>query len=98
MPFPLDAHLQRLRKFWYANARKIVIGAVGGTIIFLGILSIVTPVPTTLVFFLGFALLASEFLWAKRFVRRGKAYLKDKLPDTQAPRIDRLFRKVAHHS
>jgi hypothetical protein len=98
MPPPLDAHVQRLRKFWYANARKIVIGGTGGSIILVGVVTIVTPVPSSPVFALGFAILATEFLWAKRFVRRGKAYLKGKLPAAHAARIDRLFKGVAHHS
>ena len=98
MPFPFAAHQERLRKFWYANARKIVIGGVGGSIIVVGFVTIVTPAPSSPVFALGFAILATEFLWAKRILRRAKAYLKDKLPTAHAARIDRLFSAVARHS
>jgi tellurite resistance protein TerC len=94
----LVAHWHRLRKFWYTNARKIVIGAVGGSIILLGILSEVTPAPSTLLLCLGFAVLANEFVWAKRFLKHAKAFLKKKLPDKHANRIDRLFAWVARHS
>jgi hypothetical protein len=94
----LDGHRQRLRKHWYKHAHKIVVGGVGGTIIFLGIISVVTPVPTSLTLGLGFAVLATEFLWAKRIIRRAKVYLKDKLPDAQGGRIDRIFAHVSRHS
>jgi len=94
----LVAHWHQLRKFWYANARKIVFGAVGGSIILLAILSEVTPAPSTLLFLLGFAVLSNEFVWAKRFLKQAKAFLKKKLPDKHATRIDRLFAWVARHS
>ena len=94
----LEGHRQRLRKHWYKNAHKIVVGGVGGTIIFLGILTVVTPIPTSLTLGLGFAVLGTEFLWAKRIIRRAKVYLKDQLPDAHADRIDRLFAGVARHS
>jgi len=94
----LDGHRQRLRKHWYKHAHKIVVGSVGGTIIFLGVLTVVTPIPTSLTLGLGFAVLGTEFLWAKRVIRRTKVYLKDKLPDTQGDRIDRVFAGVSRHS
>jgi len=94
----LDGHRQRLRKHWYKHAHKIVVGGVGGTIIFLGVLSVVTPVPTSLTLGVGFAVLGTEFIWAKRIIRHAKAYLKEHLPDAQAGRIDRLFAHVSRHS
>jgi tellurite resistance protein TerC len=94
----LDGHRQRLRKHWYKHAHKIVVGGVGGTILFLGVLTVVTPIPTSLTLGVGFAVLGTEFLWAKRIIRRAKIYLKEQLPDTQSGRIDRLFAHVSRHS
>jgi len=91
----LVGHKERARKFWYRNARKIVIGGTGGTIVFIGAIFVIVPGPPgTPTVALGFTVLATEFLWAKRFLKNSKAYLKDKLPDSQGPRINRIFARV----
>ena len=87
----LIGHKERARKFWYRNAHKIVMGMVGGSILIIGIAMIVLPGPATLFIPLGIALLGTEFIWAKRFLRRSKSYLKEKLPDYQGPRINKIF-------
>ena len=91
----LTAHRERLRKHWYKNAHRIVIGVAGGSILLIGIILIFIPgPPATLTMAMGIALLGTEFLWAERFLKRSKAYLKDKLPDSQGGRINWLFAKA----
>jgi len=86
---------EQVRLFWAHNAGRIVIGLVGGTFVLLGIIFFIFPgLPATLTMTLGFTVLASEFLWARRFLRKSKAYLKEKLPDSQTPRINRIFTRV----
>jgi len=51
-------------------ARKIVVAIVGGTVVLLGIVLFLTPGPATLVIPLGLAILATEFVWARRVLKR----------------------------
>jgi tellurite resistance protein TerC len=51
-------------------ARKIVVAVIGGTVLLLGLALIVLPGPAFVVIPLGLAILASEFLWARRLLRR----------------------------
>lgn len=56
------------------QGRRLIIAVVGFTVIVLGIAMLVTPGPGWLVIFLGLSLLAVEFVWARRLLKR----LKDK--------------------
>lgn len=48
-------------------ARKFFIGLIGGTVLLLGIIMIVTPGPAVIVIPVGLAILATEFAWAKHY-------------------------------
>ena len=52
--------------------RRFLIGAVGISVVLIGLVMIVLPGPAILVLPLGFAILASEFAWARRVWRRGR--------------------------
>lgn len=54
--------------------KKIAIALIGGTVVLLGIGMIVLPGPALLIIPAGLAILASEFIWAKRALRRCKRY------------------------
>jgi tellurite resistance protein TerC len=51
-------------------ARKIVVAVIGSTVLAIGIALIVLPGPALIVIPLGLAILATEFLWARRLLRR----------------------------
>ena len=53
--------------------RRIVIGVVGVTILLVGVALIVLPGPAVLVIPVGLAVLALEFEWARRALRRARA-------------------------
>ncbi len=57
-------------------AKKVVVAVVGGTVVLLGILMIITPGPAVVVIPAGLAILAIEFAWAKRWLRRVRSYTK----------------------
>jgi len=57
------------------HARRVVVLVAGGTILGLGLALLVLPGPAFLVVPLGLAILALEFAWARRLLRRLKAYL-----------------------
>jgi tellurite resistance protein TerC len=52
------------------KVKRIIIGVVGGTVLLLGILMILLPGPAIIVIPAGLAILASEFVWARRLLRK----------------------------
>jgi tellurite resistance protein TerC len=54
----------------YRIARRIVIGLIGGSVLLLGAIMIVTPGPAFVVIPAGLAILAMEFAWAKRWLHK----------------------------
>jgi uncharacterized protein (TIGR02611 family) len=50
--------------------KRIVILVVGGTVLLLGIALLVLPGPAFIVIPVGLAILAVEFAWARRWLRR----------------------------
>jgi hypothetical protein len=52
--------------------RKLVVAIIGGTVVFFGIGMIVLPGPAVVVVPAGLAILATEFLWARRALHRCK--------------------------
>jgi tellurite resistance protein TerC len=52
--------------------RKVVVAVLGGTVLLLGLVMLVLPGPAVLVIPAGLAILATEFLWARRALRRCK--------------------------
>ncbi|HEY0369369.1 MAG TPA: PGPGW domain-containing protein [Chthoniobacterales bacterium] len=55
--------------------RKVVYSVVGVTVLLIGIVMIVTPGPGFVVIPLGLAILASEYAWARRILRRGRVFV-----------------------
>lgn len=53
-------------------ARKVVVAVIGASVLAIGIALIVLPGPAVLVIPLGLAILGTEFLWARRLLRRVK--------------------------
>jgi hypothetical protein len=51
--------------------RRFLIGIIGFSVVLIGLVMIVLPGPAILIVPLGFAILASEFAWARRVWRRG---------------------------
>ncbi len=53
--------------------RKLIVAVVGGTVVLFGLALFVLPGPAVIVVPLGLAILATEFVWARRLVRQGNA-------------------------
>ena len=51
--------------------RRFLIGTIGFSVLLIGLVLIVLPGPAIIIVPLGFAILASEFAWARRVWRRG---------------------------
>ena len=69
----------RCRQF-LGPARKPVVAVVGGTVVLVGIAMVVLPGPAFVVIPLGLAILATEFVWARRWLKRARALLPQTLP------------------
>jgi tellurite resistance protein TerC len=56
--------------------RKIVIAVIGTTILLIGVALIVLPGPAFIVIPIGLSVLASEFIWARRVIKRGRIFVE----------------------
>ncbi|MGI8820520.1 MAG: PGPGW domain-containing protein [Chthoniobacterales bacterium] len=66
--------------------RKLVYSVLGVTVLLLGLAMIVLPGPAILVIPLGLAILAGEYAWARRVIRRGKVFVGRRLQRRRAAR------------
>ena len=54
------------------QAKRVIVAVVGGTVLLIGLALLVLPGPAFLVIPLGLGILATEFVWARRLLRRVK--------------------------
>jgi uncharacterized protein (TIGR02611 family) len=54
------------------QAKKLIIGVVGFTVLLIGLAMIVLPGPALLVIPLGLGILATEFVWARSLLKKVK--------------------------
>lgn len=57
-------------RFTYRQARRLVIGVIGGTVLLAGIVLLFTPGPAMVVIPVGLLILATEFIWARRWLNK----------------------------
>lgn len=55
--------------------RKLIVALIGVTVVLFGLALIVLPGPAFIVIPLGLAILATEFAWARRAVRRARVMI-----------------------
>lgn len=53
------------------RVRKSIVAVIGSTVVLFGLALIILPGPAVVVVPLGLAILATEFAWARRLIRRG---------------------------
>jgi tellurite resistance protein TerC len=58
------------------RARRVVIAVIGGTVLLAGGAMIVLPGPAVIVIPVGLAILATEFVWARRLLERVRARVR----------------------
>lgn len=71
-------------------ARKIMVAVIGCSVLALGVALIVLPGPAVLVIPLGLAILATEFLWARKLLHPVRKLLRRLKVRAQRVRKDRL--------
>lgn len=74
------------------TVQRILVAVLGGTVLLAGVALIVLPGPALIVIPAGLALLAMEFAWAKRWLRRARTLVGSQrssndgtLPDSPRP-------------
>lgn len=71
----------------YRHAKRIAIALLGGTVLLLGVCLIVLPGPAILVIPAGLAILATEFAWARHWLKKAKGMFNQKIEhDDQPPK------------
>lgn len=65
--------------------RRVTVGIIGATILLFGIALLVLPGPAFLVIPLGLAVLATEFVWARRWVQKAREFIRRKKKDREPP-------------
>jgi uncharacterized protein (TIGR02611 family) len=58
------------------KVRRLIIGVVGFTIVLIGIALLVLPGPAFIVIPIGLGLLATEFVWARRLLKKVKVQIE----------------------
>jgi len=61
------------------QARRLVVLVVGSSVVAVGVLMIVLPGPAFVVIPAGLAILATEFVWARRLLDRVKQQVKQNM-------------------
>jgi tellurite resistance protein TerC len=74
---PLGEDADRFARLTLKQGRKIFVFMVGVTVVIIGIIMIAAPGPAVIVIPAGLALLATEFVWARRLLERYKRNAAD---------------------
>jgi len=71
------------------KARQVVVAVVGGTVLIIGIIMIVTPGPAIVVIPLGLGILATEFIWARILLNKVKERISSMTSKSKKPTEER---------
>ncbi len=64
--------MRKLANLTYKAARTVVVTLVGGTVVLIGVVMLVSPGPAFVVIPVGLAILGLEWAWARRLLRTVK--------------------------
>ena len=93
-PLPGRILIERTLHVTYKAARRIVVAIVGATVVLLGIVMIVTPGPALVVIPVGLAILAIEFTWARRWLKRLRETISNGMAISRARRAENHRERV----
>lgn len=77
--------LERIAEHGWTVARRIVVALVGGAVLLVGVIMMVTPGPAIVVIPAGLAILALEFAWARHALNRIRDFIRRKERDPEPP-------------
>jgi uncharacterized protein (TIGR02611 family) len=72
--------------------RRVIVSVVGGTVVLIGIALLVLPGPAFIVIPVGLAILATEYAWARRWLKKARRMASNVVSgrDSAAPRESRV--------
>jgi tellurite resistance protein TerC len=80
--------IKRVAHFTYTTGRRIAVAVVGVSVLLLGIIMIVTPGPAVVVIPVGLAILAIEFVWARRWLKKLRELISRRSRESRGERAD----------
>ncbi len=80
--------LKKAANLTYLAGRRIVIAVVGTTVLLLGVVMIVTPGPAFILIPAGLAILAIEFVWARRWLKKLREMISRRGADKRGQRAE----------
>jgi len=95
-PITLPRWLKRLLSVWnLANikiVKRVIVSVVGATVLLIGIALLVLPGPAFIVIPVGLAILATEYAWARRWLKKARRIATNVVSsrDGAAPRESRV--------
>lgn len=72
---PLANLVSRFTGLSVRQVRKVIVAIVGSTVLLLGLAMVILPGPAVVVIPLGLAILATEFVWARRWLQRTRQFV-----------------------
>ena len=84
----MRSSIKRLFSRWNVDnikvVRRVIVSVVGATVLLIGIALLVLPGPAFVVIPIGLAILATEYAWARRWLRKVRRMASDVVSGRQA--------------
>jgi tellurite resistance protein TerC len=68
--------MKRLSRIWNSEnikvVRRVIVSVVGATVLLIGVALLVLPEPSFIVIPVGLAILATEYAWARRWLKKAR--------------------------
>ncbi len=90
---PLEEDLEELATLTVRNVKRILIIIAGSSLILIGIALLVLPGPGILTIVLGLSVLGSQFIWARRLMKK----ISDETDEIEEKVRHAIKRKCSHH-
>ena len=93
--------IRRIRSIWNLEnikiVRRIIVSVVGATVLLIGIALLVLPGPAFIVIPIGLAILATEYAWARHWLKKARRIAGGVISGRSAPNQNRQMRKVVRN-
>ncbi len=84
-PTTLPRWMKRLSSVWnFENikiVKRVIVSVVGATVLLIGVALLVLPGPAFIVIPVGLAILATEYAWARRWLKKARRIASDLVSD-----------------
>ena len=93
--------MNRLRNLWNLEnikiVRRIIVAVVGATVLLIGIALLVLPGPAFIVIPIGLAILATEFAWARHWLKKVRGMANSVISRRNAPDQERQMQDAVRN-